>query len=153
MHEPAITVLQKPEINFHDITTDVVNEYRLYLDEWWGKRPTTKQIKDMSYKTFKAYYTEVEKELVDINKTLICILNKTVAYNVFESRLYTNRFMGWLNKLTDMFYYLHALQLNISLLFDDERHDESGVSVHQLIKLSDERFHDVRLILDEGALE
>ena len=107
----------------------------------------------MSYKTFKAYYTEVEKELVDINKTLICILNKTVAYNVFESRLYTNRFMGWLNKLTDMFYYLHALQLNISLLFDDERHDESGVSVHQLIKLSDERFHDVRLMLDEGALE
>ncbi len=153
MHEPTTVDVKKPEINFHDITTDVVNEYRLYLDDWWDKKPTTKQIKDMSYKSFRAYYQEVEKELKDINVALICILNKTVAYNPFDSRLYINRFMGWLNKLTDMFYYLHALQLNISLLFDDERHDESGVSVHQLIKLSDERFHDVRLILDEGALE
>lgn len=153
MYEPAITVLQKPEINTYDITADIINAYRLYLDEWWSKKPTTKQIKDMSYKSFKAYYTEVEKELVDINIALICILNKTVVYNIFESRLYINRFIGWLNKLTDMFYYLHALQLNISLLFDDERDDESEVSVHQLIKLSDERFHDVRLILDEGAIE
>lgn len=153
MHEPTTPVLQKPEINIYNITAGVINEYQLYLDEWWSKKPSTKQIKDMSYKTFKAYYAEVEKELADINKALICILNKTVVYNIFESRFYVNRFMGWLNKLTDMFYYLHALQLNISLLFDDERHDESGVSVHQLIKLSDERFHDVRLILDEGALE
>ena len=153
MYELTPTESKKPEISVEEITPSVVNEYHFYLDEWWAKKPTTNQIKDMSYKTFKAYYTEVEKELVDINKTLICILNKTVRYQQFESRLYINRFMGWLNKLTDMFYYLHALQLNISLLFDDERHNESEVSVDQLIKLSDERFHDTRLTLDEGAIE
>lgn len=153
MHEPAITVLQKPEINVHDITHGFISEYRFYLDEWWAKKPTTKQIKDMSYKTFKTFYEMVEKELTDINTTLICILNKTVSYNEFDSRLYINRFVGWLNKFTDMFYYLNALQLSISLLFDDERHDESGVSVNQLIKLSEERFHTIRLTLDEGALE
>lgn len=153
MYELTPTESKKPEISVEDITPSVVNEYRFYLDEWWTKKPTTKQIKDMPYKTFKTFYKMVEKEITDVKTTLICILNKTVRYHQFDSRLYINRFMGWLNKFTDMFYYLTALQLKISSLFDDERDDESGVSVDQLIKLSDERFHTIRLTLDEGAVE